>query len=267
VALEEIRGPLEGQNAKLEGIGLELVWIASGKFRMGSDSGERDERPVHDVQISHGFWMGRCEVTNGEYQVFLKATGYDGKWDTDGDYLKHHGDGSSMSTAADYPVCWVSWRNAMAFCVWLTERERAAGRLPKGYKYRLPTEAEWEYAARGGSRSRNYTYAGSNSVDEVAWYSSNAGSATHPVGKKKSNEIGFCDMSGNVWELCLDWFDTEYYKRSPGTDPTNSKSGDGRVVRGGGWNAAADGVRTTGRRWVGLGKTDGDLGFRICLGP
>jgi formylglycine-generating enzyme required for sulfatase activity len=161
----------------------------------------------------------------------------------------------------------VSWNDASAFCAKLTERERAAGRLPAGYEYRLPTEAEWEYAARGGAASKGYTYAGSNNVDEVAWYDKNSGNATHPVGKLKANEVGLYDMSGNVWEWCLDWYDGEYYGRSPNTDPANTSAASYRVFRGGSWGSGARNVRSARRYGDRPGRTISLLGFRACLAP
>jgi formylglycine-generating enzyme required for sulfatase activity len=182
--------------------------------------------------------------------------------------MRHHRDwGTTASTADGYPVVCVSWTNSVAFCRWLTERERGAGRLPAGYEYRLPTEAEWEYAARGGPASKGHTYAGSNSADEVAWYNENSDKATHPVGQKEPNELGLYDMSGNVWEWCLDGYDESYYGRSPNVDPANTQAAADRVRRGGSWYGGAGGVRSARRGGGRPDYADSSRGFRACLAP
>jgi formylglycine-generating enzyme required for sulfatase activity len=247
-------------------LGLELVWVAPGSFQMGS----ADAPPAHTVRISRGYWLGKCEVMQAEYEALM-------------------GKNPSRFRGARHPVETVSWHDAVAFCVKLTEREQKAGRLPEGYEYRLPTEAEWEYAARGGADSKGYTHSGSNSVDEVAWCYVNSGDRrlddaeadykkrqsnlssnncrAHPVGQKKPNELGLYDLSGNVWEWCLDWYDSGYYAKSPGTDPVNLQAATDRVARGGGWSNDAGGVRSA--NWFGYrpGDAYGNLGFRVCLGP
>jgi len=269
VTLEEVRGPVAGGNARVEDLGLDLVWVAPGSFRMGSDSGDsgNDERPVREVRISRGYWMGKYEVTNGEYQRFVREAGYNGRGEADSDYLKHFSSGSNMPTDDRHPVVWVSWNNAVAFCKWLTERERKAGRLPAGYEYRLPTEAEWEYAARGGSGSRGYAYSGGNDIGSVAWYDSNSGGKTHPVGGKQANELGIYDMSGNVWEWCYDWYDSGYYGKSPGTDPVNTNAASNRVERGGCWLDSSRNGRSAYRYRYRPEGTNYGLGFRVCLAP
>jgi formylglycine-generating enzyme required for sulfatase activity len=225
-----------------------LVNVDPGSFQMGSEKGESDEMPVHAVRLSRGFWLGKYEVTQAEYEAVV-------------------GSNPSNFKGARNPVESVSWNDAAAFCAKLTQRERAAGRLPAGYQYRLPTEAEWEYAARGGAASKGYTYAGSNNVDEVAWYGEKSGGSTHPVGQKRPNELGLYDMSGNAWEWCLDWYDEEYYGRSPNTDPANTQATANRARRGGSWGSGVGGVRSTGRGWGRPGNAGSFLGFRACLAP
>jgi len=130
--------------------------------------------------------------------------------------------------------------------------------------YRLPTEAEWEYAARGGNQSQGYTYAGSNTVGDVAWYySSNSGSRTHTVGEKQPNELGLYDMSGNVWEWCWDWFGSDYYGSSPAANPTGPSSGSHRVLRGGSWGINAQYVRAAIRGDSTPSYRDDNIGFRV----
>jgi formylglycine-generating enzyme required for sulfatase activity len=235
-----------------------LAYVAPGSFQMGSNEGEADEKPVHEVQLSHGFWMGTVAVTQAEYKAVML-----------GGAESASGAGTDPSTFKDarHPVETVSWDDAVAFCEKLTVRERVAGRLPAGHEYRLPTEAEWEYAARGGSESRGFTYSGSNSATEVAWHDANSGNCTHPVGQKQPNELGLYDMSGNVWEWCLGWYDADYYGRSPNADPENTQATSSRVRRGGSWIDDAGGVRSAYRFGYGPGQANATVGFRTCLAP
>ena len=243
-AVSEPPSPLAGQNLVVADLGMTLVYIEPGSFQMGSNSGDNDEKPVHTVRISRAFWMSQCEVTQAQYQA---VTGSD----------------PSSFKGSDLPVENVSWDDAVAFCRRLTDRERQAGRLPAGHVYRLPTEAEWEYAVRGGSKNGGFEYAGSNSLDEVAWNSSNSGSRTHPVGQKKANELGLYDMSGNVWEWCRDAYDASYYATSPASDPTGPASSGLRVLRGGSWVINPGYCRVTLRGWGSPGYRSRYYGFRV----
>ncbi len=226
-------------------LGIEWIWVEGGTFEMGCTSNEsdcnNDEKPMHTVYVD-GFYMSKYEVTFAQYDKFCEATGRT-KPDDEG-----WGRGNR-------PVINVSWHDAMDFCKWLSEKT--------GTTIRLPTEAEWEYAARGGKKSRGYKYAGSNNVDAVAWYSGNSGGKTHLVGQKQPNELGLYDMSGNVWEWCLDWYSRDYYSKSPRHNPRGFNSGSYRVLRGGSWNNLARYVRVAYR----LGYTPSDsydsLGFRL----
>jgi formylglycine-generating enzyme required for sulfatase activity len=172
----------------------------------------------------------------------------------------------------------VSWNDAVEYCNWLSEKEgleiayygdgslldenrRKTEDITKVKGYRLLTEAEWEYAARGGKKSMGYKYSGSNSPDSVAWYDSNSGNKTHEVGQKKRNKLGLYDMSGNVWEWCSDWFGN--YSSSAQTNPYNN-SGSGRVYRGGGWLYDATDARVAYRDLYSPTYTCGNLGFRIA---
>jgi formylglycine-generating enzyme required for sulfatase activity len=227
---------------------MEFLPVGPGTFDMGSNDGDSDEKPVHRVRIGRTFWMGKTEVTQDQWAALMG---------------KHN----VSFAGGQNPMESVSWTECVEFCRKLTDREHGAGRLPAGYEFRLPTEAEWEYAARGGSKSRGLKYAGSDDVDEVAWYGSNSGLKTHEVGTKGPNELGLYDMSGNVWEWCLDdWHDS--YNGAPAD---GSRWGDGsgsfRVLRGGGWGFDASRCRSADRNWLGPSYANVFLGFRVVLAP
>ena len=241
-----------------------FVHVAGGTFQMGSTDSEAysDESPVHSVTVD-SFYMAETEVTFDQYDAYCTATGISKPDD------RGWGRGSR-------PAIYVSWYDAVKYCNWLSEQEG----LTLAYEingtsvswnqsangYRLPTEAEWEYAARGGAQSNGYKYAGSNDVDEVGWYWDNSGSKTHPVKGKKANELGLYDMSGNVWEWCWDWYGSTYYSSSPGANPTGPSSGSGRVGRGGSWNRNPEYLRVANRISLHPDYGSGsDLGFRLVL--
>lgn len=183
---------------------------------MGSDEYE-NEKPIHTVEIS-SFRIGKYPVTFEEYDAYCQATGA----------KKPDGMGQGKGR---HPVVNVSWEDAQNYCLWLSEKT--------GKTYRLPTEAEWEFAARGGTLSQGFLYAGGNDISEVAWYTKNSGYETHSVGGKKANELGLHDMSGNVWEWCSDWYGD--YPAGAQTNPTGPASGSYRVYRGGcAWFDAVD---------------------------
>jgi len=218
----------------------QMVNVVPGRFDMGSNDGKPGEGPIRTVEITRGYWMGKTEVTQAQYETLT------------GSNPSHH-------KGANLPVEQVSWSDAVSFCELLTERERRAGRLPEGYVYRLPTEAEWEYAARGGSQS-------SNDIDEVAWYGANSGNTSHPVGMKAANELGLHDMSGNVLEWCHDWYQDSYAGLST-TDPAGPESGTARVGRGGSWYSSAAQCRVAYRDRFSTSRTNRGHGFRVALGP
>ena len=247
-----------------------LVLVEKGSFTMGDTwgGGESDEKPTHKVTFTYNFYIGKYETTFDEYDAFCEATGKSSPDD------KNWGRGNR-------PVINVTWWDAIDYCNWLSEKEK----LPKAYDsngnlldkdgrvttditkvlgYRLPTEAEWEYAARGGNKSKGYKYSGSDNVDEVAWYSSNSGSRTQEVGKKVPNELAIYDMSGNVWEWCSDWYDYAYYSKSPTTNPYNSTTGSNRVIRGGSCYDGASNTRVAARSSSTPTNTRYALGFRIA---
>ncbi len=234
------------RQCQAELMGMKFVYVAPGSFQMGSNDGGSAEKPVHRVTISRGYWIGKYEVTQDEYQSIM-------------------GSNPSRFKGGNNPVEMVSWNDAVKFCEKLTERERAAGRLPSGYEYRLPTEAEWEYAARGGNKSRGYKYSGSDSIDNVAWYSSNSRNKTHEVGTKSGNELGIHDMSGNVWEWCNDRYGN--YPGGSTTDPTGASLGSSRVYRGGSWANYSGNCRSAFRTSALSGGTNFSIGFRVAFAP
>jgi formylglycine-generating enzyme required for sulfatase activity len=198
-----------------------MVLVEGGTFEMGSKNGNSDERLVHQVSVS-SFFFDKYEVTVGQYRQFCTSTG------------------RSMPSAPiwgwqeNHPIVNVTWEDAAAYAQW-------AGK-------RLPTEAEWEYAARGGRLSKGYTYSGGNDLGAVAWYDGNSGKQTHPVGERVPNELGLYDMSGNAWEWCADWYDKNYYYLiSPKQDPKGPSSGYFRAVRGGSWSNLGSDCRLTSR--------------------
>jgi formylglycine-generating enzyme required for sulfatase activity len=247
-ATKAILDPASDQPWTVPDLGMELMPVAAGGFMMGlGDGGARDEKPAHEVRISHPYWIGKTEVTHAQWQAVMGSNPMNYKGN----------DGSPVET--------VTWHDAVSFCQKLTEHERAADCLPDGYVYRLPTEAEWEYAARGGAKIGVFVYSGSSSLDEVGWYTSNSDDDTHPVGQKQPNELGLYDMSGNVWEWCHDWYGD--YPSGSVTDPAGPSSGSERVFRGGSWTYSTDQCRVTKRRsWNPL-SAECDIGFRVSLGP
>ncbi len=217
-------------------------WIPAGRFRMGSPSGEegRDSDEVaHEVVLSRGFFMGETECTQGQWEAVM-------------------GSNPSRFKGGDRPVEQVSWEEAVEYCRKLTAQQRAGGILPEGWAWRLPTEAEWEYAARAGT-----TGARPGELDAIAWWSGNSGSETHAVKGKQANAWGLHDMMGNVWEWCSDWYGE--YPTGEVTDPTGAGSGSNRVLRGGGWYGVARFARSANRPGDDPGLRIHNLGFRPAL--
>lgn len=208
------------------GVTLEMVWCPPGTFTMGSNDGDSDERPVHQVTLTKGFWIGKTEVTQAQWKSVMGNNPSD-----------HEGD--------DLPVECVSWDDCMEFC--------------KKTGLELPTEAQWEYACRAGSTG---PYAGTGNLDDMGWYGGNSGRQTHPVGTKQPNAWGLYDMHGNVWEWCADWYGD--YPSGAVTDPKGASSGSYRVWRGGSWGNDAASCRSAGRNdgYYPSSRYD-NLGFRL----
>jgi formylglycine-generating enzyme required for sulfatase activity len=228
-----------------------FVWIPPGRFVMGSPASEQDryghEGPQTVVTLTHGFYLCQHEVTQAEYQTVIGSNP------------------SGFQGDPNRPVEQVSWYDATNYCAKLTAAESAAGRLPAGYVYRLPTEAEWEYACRAGATNR-FSYGddpGYTKLGERAWYSANSGGQTHPAGQKLPNGWGLYDVYGNVWEWCWDWYGS--YPGGSVTDPRGATSGSVRVFRGGGWDDSPRNCRSAYRAGVEPGYRYGNLGFRVAL--
>lgn len=209
----------------------DFVRVSAGEFMMGSERGD-DEKPVHRVRISQGFELGKYEVTQAQWEAVM-------------------GQNPSHFKGASLPVGSVSWEDVQRFLERLNEKDDS-------FVYRLPTEAEWEYACRAGSSG---DYAGS--LDAMAWYEGNSGKETHPVGQKQPNAWGLYDMHGNVWEWVQDWYGESYYGGSPMTDPRGPGTGSDPVMRGGSWHHLAVGCRSAIRGDDAPGDRDVYLGFRL----
>jgi formylglycine-generating enzyme required for sulfatase activity len=203
-------------------IGMKFALIPAGEFLMGSPEGQggSDEQPQHKVKITKPFYLQTTEVTQAQWKAVM-------------------GDNPSNSKGDGLPVEQVSWEAAQKFIEKLSAKE--------GVKYRLPTEAEWEYACRAGSTTGFCFGDAQSELGEYAWYKMNSDGKTHPVGMKKPNAWGLYDIHGNVWEWCQDWYDENYYKNSPADDPQGPGSGSYRVCRGGSWGGDSVFIRSAVR--------------------
>ena len=239
---------------------IEMTGIPSGAFCMGSedDYADFDEDPVHAVTLTHGFWIGRTEVTQAQWEAVMGtwSFGNDGCEDCPAEQLSWEDAAlfaNALSTAEGLDACYEEDGSDVA-----TDPYACEG-------YRLPTEAEWEYAARARADT---TYAGSDDPDKVAWYDDNSGEMSHEVCGLDVNAWGLCDMSGNVCEWTGDWYDDAYYEASPAEDPAGAGAGSDRVDRGGSWYDPSGNLRTSFRYWVGPGDRRVTLGLRVArAGP
>ena len=232
----------KNQTFTVNGVSFDMIAVEGGTFTMGATAEQAsdaysDEKPTHQVTLS-SYYIGKTEVTQELWQAVM-------------------GSNPSGFSGANLPVEKVSWEDCQIFIAILNELT--------GKYFRLPTEAEWEYAARGGSKSQGYKYSGSNTVDDVAWYPSNSSSKTHPVATKAPNELGIYDMSGNVLEWCRDWYSSSYYSSSSQYNPTGPASGSRRVYRGGSWGSSARLCRVSYRDYNGPSYSFYNLGLRLAL--
>ncbi len=231
---EEKRRKAEEEEQRQSQLGGEMVFVQGGRFRMGSKD-IWNAKPVHEVELDD-FYIGKYPVTQAQWKAVM-------------------GENPSSFKGDDRPVEEVSWEDAQGFI-------RKLNSLT-GKSFRLPTEAEWEYAARGGQKGRGYTYSGSDNLHDVGWFEDNSGDETHPVGRKKANELGIYDMSGNVYEWCSDWYDDDYYEKSPRRNPQGPATGSLRLYRGGGWFSSPGICRCAHRLYYFPGSRRNIIGFRL----
>ena len=225
-----------------DGISIDMVRVEAGTFTMGATPEMKDSlsmyfaKPTHRVTLTNDYYIGKYEVTQALWQTVM-------------------GNNPSYFKGDNLPVEQVSWKDCKKF---LSKLNRITGKM-----FRLPTEAEWEYAARGGNKSRGYQYSGSNNLLDVAWFRDNSGSKTHAVGTKQPNELGIYDMSGNVCEWCHDWYGA--YSSSSQVNPTGANSGSYRVIRGGSWYFSAMYSRSSCRSSNAPGYRSTIFGLRLVL--
>ena len=247
-----------------KGISIDMIAVEGGTYRMGcteeQSNCDDDEKPAHSVTVDD-FTISKYEITNRQFADFMNAidanrngsyngTEYLDMDDRDCQINYRWGQFEPESGKENHPVIKVTWYGAKAFCEY--------------YGGRLPTEAEWEFAARGGNSATVTEYAGSDNIDEVAWYSGNSGEHTHEVGTKSPNELGIYDMSGNVYEWCNDWYDNDYYSSSPRDNPQGPEGSKYKVLRGGSWNYSANDCRVAVRDDDFPSYPIGDVGFRVA---
>ena len=234
------RQSISSQTFAANGVSFDMMYVKGGTFTMGATSEQGsdaydDEKPTHRVTLS-SFYIGKYEVTQALWKAVMGSNPSNWKGD-------------------NLPVEMISWNDCRDFI-------RKLNALT-GKNFRLPTEAEWEFAARGGNNSRGYKYAGSNNIGDVAWYKGNSGNKTHVVGTKSPNELGLYDMSGNVWEWCQDWYGS--YSSASQTNPTGTNSGSSRVRRGGSWINIARNCRSSNRDGNRPGNRSNSEGLRLVL--
>ena len=238
---DDVPGTTAGaQTFTVNGVSFKMVAVEGGTFTMGATSEQGSdassiESPTHKVTLS-SYSIGETEVTQELWKAVM-------------------GSNPSSFSGNQNPVEYVSWDECQSFITKLNQLT--------GQKFRLPTEAEWEYAARGGNKSKGYKYAGSNTIGDVAWYTSNSSSKTHPVKQKAANELGLYDMSGNVYEWCQDWYGS--YSSSAQTNPTGASSGSYRVSRGGSWLNSAQSCRVSYRFNCMPSASGHVIGLRLAL--
>jgi formylglycine-generating enzyme required for sulfatase activity len=227
----------------VNGVSFNMIYVEGGSFMMGSEAAnaEEDEKPIHEVTLSD-FYIGEMEVTQQLWQLVM-------------------GNNPSVKEGNDLPVTNISWDDCQIFLQKLREMT--------GMHFRLPTEAEWEYAARGGQKSDGYVYAGSDNIDEVAWYHKNC-TSPQPVGLKAPNELGIYDMSGNVWEKCSDWYAPYSSEVQYNPQGAESSTNNCRVTRGGSWKDQEEYTwqiccRTVNRGYQSVSDRSDFKGLRIVL--
>ncbi len=261
-----------------------MILVEGGQLTIGNNQGEENEKPTHTVELK-SFYIAEHETTVAQYQEFTEATGRKMPQPPSEEWMKTHIHTMKYYTSpakrwwgweADFPMHKVNWYDAIAYCNWLSEKnglEKCYSEDPQGgwlvdlskKGYRLPTEAEWEYAARGGQKSQGYSYSGSNAPSTVAWYDDTSNQKSpQKIKTKAPNELGIYDMSGNVWEWCSDYYDANFYKNSPVKAPFNDKFSTYRVLRGGAWHYRVEYATVSGRDGPEPKFSNYNYGFRIA---
>ncbi|HEY3320647.1 MAG TPA: SUMF1/EgtB/PvdO family nonheme iron enzyme [Planctomycetota bacterium] len=252
------------------GVKMEMVLVPAGEFMMGSDDADAkpQEKPVHKVQISKPFYMGKYPVTIAQFRAFVDAM----KFQTEAEKAGNRGytwDNGWKEVSGvnwmkpnfpqedNHPVCLVTWSDAQEFCKWAAKKT--------GRNACLPTEAQWEYAGRAGTTTKFNTGDKDSDLEQAGWCTNNSGMRTHPVGQKKPNSWGLYDMLGNVLQWVQDNFNDKYYADSPPVDPKGPASGGDRVLRGGSWSNRASDCGSARRYWISPGRRNPDIGFRLAL--
>ena len=251
-SLEKVAFDGNNKTFTVKGVTFTMVAVEGGTFMMGATSEQGSdahygEKPVHQVTLS-SYYIGQTEVTQALWKAVMGTTISEQR-DKVGTSWSLYGEGDN------FPMYYISWDDCQTFVSKLNQLT--------GKRFRLPTEAEWEYACRGGKKSRGYKYSGSNTIDDVAWYTSNSKRKTHPVATKSPNELGIYDMSGNVYEWCQDWYGS--YSSAAQTNPTGASSGSVRVHRGGGWFNYAKFCRSSDRNGYLPDYRSSNLGLRLVL--
>jgi formylglycine-generating enzyme required for sulfatase activity len=241
-----------------KGITFEMIFVEGGAFQMGCTTEQDycfgDERPVHTVELSD-FYLAEFEVSQKFWKAIMGNSIRMQLYLIKGKSLNGEGD--------DFPIYYVNYVECEEFCSKLNQL--LSKQLPKGYIFIFFTDAQWEYAARGGKKSQGYIYSGSSTIDEISWYADNSDRKTHKTGMKAPNELGIFDMCGNVQEWCKDWYFDFYYDSSPNVNPKGPKNGKGRVLRGGGWNSISQHCRVSFRHCTSPSNRSYDVGFRLAL--
>ncbi|MDP3683068.1 MAG: SUMF1/EgtB/PvdO family nonheme iron enzyme [Ignavibacteria bacterium] len=234
-------------------LNIEWIKVEGSSFSMGSENSAPDEKPIHTVSLN-SFSISKYEITFEQYDLFCLSTG-------------RTKPGDNGWGRGNRPVTNVDWKDANDYCKWVSEQT--------GKNVRLPTEAEWEFAAKGGKLSAGFLYSGSDSLNEISWNFSNSVGQTHSVGTKKGNELGIFDMSGNVWEWCSDWYNEGYYAVSVNENPAGPTNGTQKIIRGGSWasftvpggegDIVVNGCRVTDRASTSASAKGADFGFRCVM--
>ena len=257
------RGTAYGEIKSFTPTIIEWISVPGGDYQMGSNDGSSDEQPIHKVTLN-SFKISKYENTNEQFCQFLNDIQCSANGSNNGiEYINISATDCQIEFIEDqffpkagkthFPVVFITYFGAEAFASW------AGGRLP--------TEAEWEFAAKGGNIAGETTYSGSNNIDEVAWYFTNSEEHTHEIGTKTPNELGIYDMSGNVWEWCSDWYASEYYSESPQNNPLGPETGTERMFRGGSWRSGAGYCRVAYRSANLPTYNDDFIGLRLVKSP